>query len=425
MMQRSFWVLLHRWAGLYMAFFLIVAGATGSILAFSPEIVRALVPTLVVQAQEQPMLDGFELRRRALALIPEQGKLEGLNLHRLPTDAFIAAIEPRLDADGKPYVLPFNFLLLNPYTGAEIERIRYDGAIWPITRLNFTSFIISLHFRRAIPGSVGTWLFGIAALIWTLDCFISAYLTFPVSIQRRRREEGVSDGVPYKSWWSRWHPAWLVKWRGSAYRINFDLHRAGGLWVWLMLLVLAWSSVGLNLNQEIYVPTMKAVFGMPDPNGDIPDLKTPKNAPALGLEQAYAVGQTLITQQATTHHFTVHYAEALYYNPAKGVYTYSVHSDRDLNDMGGGSNVTFDGDTGQFLSLSLPTGQNAGTTVNSWILALHMAQIWGLPFKIFLCLLGLVIVMLSVTGVYIWIKKRRARMCRSPVHKLRSNRETA
>ena len=132
-MTRQFWVLVHRYAGLYMAFFLIVAGATGSILAFSPEIVRLLVPTLVVAAQDQPMLDGFELRRRALALIPPQGKLDGVSLHRAPTNAFIAAIEPRLDADGKPYVLPFNFLLLNPYTGTEIERIPYDGSIWPIT----------------------------------------------------------------------------------------------------------------------------------------------------------------------------------------------------------------------------------------------------------------------------------------------------
>jgi uncharacterized iron-regulated membrane protein len=408
-MTRHFWVLVHRYAGLYMAFFLIVAGATGSILAFSQEIVRALVPTLVVAAQDQPMLDGFELRRRALALIPEQGKLEGVSLHRAPTDAFIAAIEPRLDADGKPYVLPFNFLLLNPYTGAEIERIPYDGAIWPITRLNFTSFITSLHFRLAIPGSIGTWLFGIAALIWTLDCFVSAYLTFPVSIQRTPRTDSSTTDAVRRSWWSRWKPAWWVKWRGSAYRINFDLHRAGGLWVWLMLLVLAWSSVGFNLNQEIYVPVMKTVFGMRDVNSEIPDLKTPRTTPALDLEQAYGVGQSLMTQQAATHHFVVRHAEGLYYNAAKGVYYYSVRSDRDLNDMGGGTTITFDGDSGKFLGLSLPTGQNAGTTINSWIFTLHTAMIWGLPFKIFVSLVGILIVMLSVTGVIIWLKKRRAR----------------
>jgi len=37
-MTRGFWVLAHRYAGLFMAFFLIVAGLTGSILAFDGEI---------------------------------------------------------------------------------------------------------------------------------------------------------------------------------------------------------------------------------------------------------------------------------------------------------------------------------------------------------------------------------------------------
>jgi uncharacterized iron-regulated membrane protein len=38
-----------------------------------------------------------------------------------------------------------------------------------------------------------------------------------------------------------------------------------------------------------------------------------------------------------------------------------------------------------------------------------MANVFGLPYRIFVCILGLVIAMLSVTGVYIWWKKRRAR----------------
>ena len=41
-------------------------------------------------------------------------------------------------------------------------------------------------------------------------------------------------------------------------------------------------------------------------------------------------------------------------------------------------------------------------------LALHMANVFGLPYRIFVCALGILITMLSVTGVYIWWKKRRA-----------------
>nr|WP_253203921.1 PepSY-associated TM helix domain-containing protein [Methylosinus sp. KRF6] len=38
-----------------------------------------------------------------------------------------------------------------------------------------------------------------------------------------------------------------------------------------------------------------------------------------------------------------------------------------------------------------------------------MARVFDLPYRIFVCILGLVIAMLSGTGVYIWWKKRAAK----------------
>jgi uncharacterized iron-regulated membrane protein len=34
-------------------------------------------------------------------------------------------------------------------------------------------------------------------------------------------------------------------------RVNFDLHRAAGLWFWIVLLVLAVTGVALNLRTEV------------------------------------------------------------------------------------------------------------------------------------------------------------------------------
>ena len=64
------------------------------------------------------------------------------------------------------------------------------------------------------------------------------------------------------------------------------------------------------------------------------------------------------------------------------------------------------------ISLDLPTGEHSGNTVTYWLRALHMADVFGLPYRIFVCVLGLIITMLSVTGVYIWWKKRKARLHR-------------
>ncbi len=57
-----------------------------------------------------------------------------------------------------------------------------------------------------------------------------------------------------------------------------------------------------------------------------------------------------------------------------------------------------------------PTGEHSGNTVSNWLRALHRADVFGLPYRIFVCVLGLIITMLSVTGVYIWWKKRKARI---------------
>jgi uncharacterized iron-regulated membrane protein len=246
--------------------------------------------------------------------------------------------------------------------------------------------------------------------VWTIDCFVSAYLTFPVSIRRREAGKALLTQVPRKSWLARWwNPAWLVKWSGSAYRINFDLHRAGGLWVWIMLLAIAWSSVGFNLGEQIYSPVMKAVFNMPNPFADLPKLKNPQPEPALGWKEAHNIGQRLMAEQAKVNHFTVQREEGLQYMAEQGVFLYIVRTDRDLMDEGGSTYLFFNDQSGKFAELNLPRGQNAGSTLNSWIFSFHMAMIWGLPFRIFVTLVGILIAILSITGVYIWIKKRKAR----------------
>lgn len=43
---------------------------------------------------------------------------------------------------------------------------------------------------------------------------------------------------------------------GHAYRLNFDLHRAGGLWLWLLLLPIAVSSVAMNLPSQVFKPAV-------------------------------------------------------------------------------------------------------------------------------------------------------------------------
>jgi uncharacterized iron-regulated membrane protein len=395
-MTRRFWVLAHRYAGLYIASFLIVAGLTGCLLAFNSEIDEWLNPqSYKVPLQDGPMLDPLALRERALALVP-QGRINSVELDCKPGGVYTVWFEPRKDPlTEQPLKLGFSSLRLNPYTGAEIERVK-DG-IWPLTRKTLMGFVYELHYSMAV-GEIGRWLFGIAAIIWTVDCFVGFCLTLP-------RPAAAGDG-PRAKWWKRWLPAWAFVLRGEPYRINFNLHRAAGLWVWPMLLVFAWSAVAFNLRNEVYTPVMKTLFGMKDTVDDLPKLPAPQADPGLAWPEAYRLARACMAEQSQKCRFVVQREKYLSYDADKGVFYYTVASNRDVPTKFGGTTVAFDGMRGAFLGVSFPTGENAAYTFTSWIGALHMAAVWGLPLQIFVSLMGLVVTMLSITGVYLWWKRR-------------------
>ena len=203
------------------------------------------------------MLDPFVLCEKALALYPH-ARFDLVQLHVEPGSSVEFGVQSQTDPTARPIQVYFD-----PYTGEKLgERVWGEVSL---AKKDVISFLYRLHMTLALPASTGDWggyILGVTALVWTIDCFVSFYLTFPL----RRGANGVGSA---KSWRSRWKPAWLIKWSGGAYRINFDIHRAFGLWTWAMLFVFAWSSVGFNLN-SVYKPTMNALFGTLRADADFP-----------------------------------------------------------------------------------------------------------------------------------------------------------
>ena len=116
-----------------------------------------------------------------------------------------------------------------------------------------------------------------------------------------------------------------------------------------------------------------------------------------------------MAKQAEIHGFAVERPMGFSFDSEKGLYSYKVRGGRDIQDRRGNTEILFDADTGELRQLILPSGQYAGNTVTSWLYALHEANVFGMPYRIFVSVLGLAITMLSCTGIYIWWKKRRAR----------------
>ena len=416
-MTRQLWVWLHRWVGLAVTIFLIVTALTGSVLVFWPEINEMIGarPSKNIPVQNRPMLDVFELRERALTLEP-RADIQFLSLKQEAGKVFEVNVFGRTDpSTGKPYELGYAVLQLNPYTGELVRRTERDRLtgepLWPVTRHNLMDVMFMLHIKLA-AGLVGHWILGIVAMLWTLDCFVGFYLTLP------RRRVAKSEASHRRSWMMRWLPAWTFALRGHPYRITFKLHTAAGLWTWVMLFIFAWSSVYFLMSRQVYDPVMK-VFGMQpmlETFYAMPELPAPKPQPALSWREAAAIGERLAMERAPLEGFVPGNPINLQYEENAGLFIYTLASSRSQIEDGLGTIICFDGDTGALWKVFHLTGQDAGTTFTSWIALLHTAKVWGLPFRIFVCAMGLVVTMLSGTGIYIWWKKRKARRSSEEKH---------
>jgi uncharacterized iron-regulated membrane protein len=164
----------------------------------------------------------------------------------------------------------------------------------------------------------------------------------------------------------------------------------------------------MNLWDTVYTWTTRAVFEYQASWTELPRLDNVAQEPRLNWRQAQAAGRYWMDRQAELHDFEVYQPLALWLDRERNVYQYTVRSSRDIQDRRGTTRVFFNADTGAFKLLLLPSGQYTGNTITSWLYALHMGNVFGLPYRIFVCIIGLIIVMLSVTGIIIWSKKRYA-----------------
>lgn len=380
---------IHRWTGLALVLFLMIVGFTGALLPFYGELQGWISPESVrrVEAPSTTAAPLDWLTLRDIALRRTGGVINEVPLHREPGEpaAFGVSALP-----GQP-ALSFDLIVLDPYSGEELSRENSANPPGGI-RAQIMPFLYRLHTSLAL-GDWGAWILGVAALAWTIDCFVGFYLTLPLGKAR---------------WWRNWKRAWSLRLPfPNGYRLNFDLHRAAGLWLWPMLFVFAWSSVGMNLN-SVYAPVMQFVFNEP-PTAELPPAPKDRRS-LLSTENLLRVARANVQAEARRRGYVVERERALWLSDKGQPHTYVVRTSRDKSANGANSYYTIDAHNGRILRADLPTGEQNGATVGYWLGLLHIAAVFGLPYRIFVSITGAIILLLSVTGVVIWMKKRTARI---------------
>lgn len=352
---------LHRWFGLLAVLWLLPLALTGSAITFYDELDRWLNPDwrTVALSDNPPALD------RALAAASQQ--LPGFTARfvDIPNRAgdSIAIVGSAPMGGGEAVSVQ---LFADPRDGSllgwrETEVLSFD-------RRHLMDTLYALHMDLML-GPVMVWILGLMALFWIIDHIIATALSFPAL--------------------AKWRASFAVGGRGFSLKWLFDLHRAGGLWLFPITFILAVTSLTLTWHEEtrdaarLLVPVSERLhYGFP---------VLPVAAPAIGVEQAVA--------------FAGGGVDSVVLLPRYGVYGVRRFDDRDMDGYGR-LWVYVSMMDGRLLGSRHDRGEGGGDLFFAWQYPLHSGKGLGLPGRILVLLAGLATAGLCITGLWLWWRRR-------------------
>ena len=408
--MQSLLVAAHRWLGLASAVFLLVAGLTGAIISWDHELDEWLNPHLhKTGSHTAPPRAPLELVKLVETADPRV-RVSMFPLHYEAGHAAVLWVDAKLNpATGRRYETGYNQVFVDPSSGGILGTREWGKPA--LDREHLLSFIYKLHYSLQLPewGGIdrwGIWLMGIVALSWLFNLCIGLLITLPKTGTGTVADVRNSSQGRVLSRLRQWKAAWLIQRRFGTFRFTFDLHRAGGLWFLGLLLILAFTSFSLNLYREAFYPLMSLVSEVtPSPFAT----RSP-NPPQLPIEPGVSWQQLLdASRDIARQRGWQEPVGSVYYSDSYGIHGVRFHQAGDDHGRGGIGVKTlyFDGSNGRLAGEVVPW---RGTLADIFVqlqFPLHSGRILGLPGRILVSVTGLVIAMLSLTGIIIWWKKHR------------------
>lgn len=371
-------VWLHRYSGLAIMLFIIIAGVTGSILVFRAELDAALNRNLFDAPVAAEMAPPAAIADQVARAHP-QWRILNVPLVLTPGRSLPLAVAPATPGTR----LGFNQIFVDPHDGHIIGK-RMIGPGWD--RRHIVEGIYQFHFNL-LAGDIGRWFMGGIAIIWFLSNLIGVYLTLP---QR-------------SPFWKNWAKIWTIK-QGTRFpRFCLDLHRASALWLFIGLLLLSLTSVEMNLYNELFVPAVNAVSTAPKtPFDDSAQVPPNHAAPKVSFVNAL---RDVMPLAAKDHPGWV--PEFASYAPEENLLGVSfIRPGTDIYSALGPIAYFVDGQTGKPVFRDDPYNEGARGVVMRSLYPLHSGRIWGWPTRILVFVLGIAVTILSLAGLYVWWRKR-------------------
>lgn len=347
----------HLWLSIALSVVVVVVSATGAVLVFRHEIDRALNPELF--ASVTPGDIGFECAHQSVrGAFPQRA----VDLLRSPERLGVYEAE----LVGEPPLTVY----VDPGSG------RVTGSRDPDR--SAMGILFWLHFDL-LAGDVGHTVVGLTGIGMLVTGVTGVWVWWP---GRRKWRQGFT--------WRSGRPLFVT---------NYDVHKLSGIYSLPLLLLVTLTGVLLvfyNVGSRI---VHAAFLSVPAPVPRSALVSRPDGRPALDLDALSAAAEAAVADSRITA-FIVPTA------PTDAVKAW-VRTPGDPRPNVGSSEVWLDQYSGAILALRHPGNRSLPERIDeTWIITLHFGRYAALPGRLVYVLLGLLPLILLVTGLIHWWLKR-------------------
>lgn len=347
--------LVHKFIALGAGVFIVSICLAGALLAFRDSLAPIVTPALMVQAVT-PTAGHYGRVLAAARSVAQANQSIEIRMHPRPDRAAFVALHGGAART----------LYVNSYSGAIVADSAADWLPFDV--------LFRLH-RTLLAGDAGEYLVATVGAALTIMCLTGLVL-----------------------WWPRqWRQALRIRWEGNRMAVSFDLHKALGATVAVLLLFNALTGVVLIFSgastrivnfaagtPAIEPPAMPACVA-PEPPKDLDELvRTAGEAFPAGVVTQVMVGSNgrpLIVRKRTAAEHNPLGSNRIYVDPCRGTALKVVALEK------------------------LPPG----SAMYEWLYSFHIGELFGSLHKLVLTFAGLAPSVLLVTGLIVWWTRSQMR----------------
>jgi len=368
MRSRIKWFTVHRWLGLVLGAWFALVGMSGAILVFEDSLDAWLNPSLLLSGSSGPPLSAQTIVERAEALYP-LGLVEKIRFPADDRDVYRLTLRVTPRRVGAERVEAMFEPSSAKFLGARsLDRLG-------VARPDLLRTLYEFH-RNVLLGNAGSNIVGIAGLLLLGSAITGFVLAIPRSRAALKRLLWINP-------------------QSSLTRIAFDLHRSTGI-VFALTLLLA-TATGATLVYVNYVRDVVSVFSKVDPFPTVP-WQAQKANEQLQLDRIVA---------DVRRRFPDHVLREIHGSPRQTAgHLYYLKRDGDVHRLGD-TIAWINPASGEMMVERSPRTRTAGEGFMHWLFPLHSGTAFGNIGRIAMSATGVVPLLMVVTGLWVWLRKRR------------------